>query len=245
MHSAKHPVVLMSSGMDSDGLKFEGRLAYVEAVAGAGGAALVVPPGQDKYVVAGLCELAEAILIPGGVDVDPQHYDEEPLAVNGRVEPLVDEVDLLLARYALSSGKPLLAICRGCQVMNVAAGGSLVQDLIRQNFTQKQHYQNAPRWHATHHIDIVKGSLLHRVLGTDRLLVNSFHHQAVHTTGRGLVVTAQATDGVIEAIECPSHPFALGVQWHPEAMISRSTIQQRLFKQFIAAAKGRSGRKDE
>lgn len=203
----------------------------------------MVPPGQKKDVVAGLCELADAILLPGGVDVDPQLYNEEPLAVNGRVDPWRDEVDLILARHALTSGKPLLAICRGCQVLNVAAGGSLIQDLYEQKITHKQHSQNAPRWYATHHIDIVKGSLLHKVLEVDRLLVNSFHHQAVRTPGRGLVISAQAPDGVIEAIECPEHPFALGVQWHPEAMAGRCPIQQRLFDQFILAAEERRRRR--
>lgn len=197
---------------------------------------MVVPPGQKREVIADLCELADAVLLPGGVDVDPNLYNEEPLKVNGRIDPYADEVDMLLARHALTTGKPLLAICRGCQVMNVAAGGSLIQDIYAQKYTEKQHTQNAPRWYATHLIDIVKGSLLHNVLGVERLPVNSFHHQAVRSPGKGLVVAARAEDGIIEAIECPEHPFAIGVQWHPEAMAGRNAVQQQLFDRFVAAA---------
>ena len=228
------PVVLMSCGITEDGSTFQGRINYVQALAAAGASVLVVPV-QSAAAVRDLAALAQGILLPGGGDIDPLLFGEEALLANGRVEPLVDAVDLELARLALQQGKPVLAICRGCQVLNVAAGGTLIQDLPSAHVTGQQHSQKAPRWHASHRITIEAGSLLSHILETDALLVNSFHHQAVRLPGSGLAVTAHAADGVVEAVEMPGHSFALGVQWHPECMVDQHPLQRQIFNAFVAA----------
>ncbi|NLN18574.1 MAG: gamma-glutamyl-gamma-aminobutyrate hydrolase family protein [Firmicutes bacterium] len=239
------PLVLMSCSIDSGGTMFQGGLSYVAALEGAGGSVMVVPPRTGEETLSTLCKMADAILLPGGNDVDPAHYGEEPCPANGRVEPEVDAVDLYLARYALQHGKPVLGICRGCQVLNVAAGGTLYQDLPSQwggGFVL-QHRQQAPRWHASHHVEIDPDSLLAGILGETKLRVNSFHHQAVRSCGPGMRVVAQASDGVVEAIEGVEATFALGVQWHPEGMLRHHPLQRRLFEAFIQA--GLAGKTSE
>lgn len=232
------PLVLISCGIDSGGAKYEGSLSYVEAVEGAGGSVMVAPPRLCEETLSMLCGLADGLLLPGGNDVDPASFGEEPAPGNGRVEPEVDEVDLFLARYALQHGKPVLGICRGCQVLNVAAGGTLFQDLPTQwDMGQLlKHRQQAPRWHASHAVHIAPGSMLARVMGTTRLRVNSFHHQAIRGCSQGLRVVAQAPDGVTEAVEGEGPGFTLGLQWHPEGMLDRHPVQQRLFEAFIQAS---------
>lgn len=232
------PLVLMSCGVDAGGGRFEGSLSYVQAIEGAGGSVVVVPPGQSESTLCRLCQLADCILLPGGNDVDPGHFGEEPIPGNGRVEPEVDAVDLFLARYALDTRKPVLGICRGCQVLNVAAGGTLVQDLgTRWKGTYLlQHRQQAPRWHASHRVELDPKSLLANIIGETALRVNSFHHQAVRDLGQHLRVVARASDGVIEAIEAvDSTVFAVGIQWHPENMLHHHPEQGQLFEAFIQA----------
>lgn len=238
------PIVVMSCGVSDDGHGFQGRMSYVHAIERAGGSVMVVPPQQQLQALAYIASQSAGILLPGGGDVDPLQYGEEAIPENGRVEPVIDAIDLFLAHHALAQGKPILAICRGCQVLNVAAGGTLIQDLLTQGSVKVQHFQKAPRWHASHYITLAKGSRLAGILGVEKLLVNSFHHQAVQLLGQGMVAVAHATDGVVEAIEMPEHPFALGVQWHPEVMVEHHPQQGRIFDAFIAAsaASGKNGK---
>lgn len=233
------PVVLMSCGLRESGNAFGGSLTYVRAMELAGGTVVVAPPTLGEESVAHLCSLVDCLLLSGGVDVDPAHYGEEASPANGRVEPEVDALDLALARYALRTGKPVLGICRGAQVLNVAAGGTLYQDLPSQRAEQdlRQHNQLAPRWHATHEITIDGDSRLAAILGAGVRRVNSLHHQAVFIVGPGLRVAARAADGVIEAIETTGPGFALGLQWHPEAMLERHPDQIAPFQALIQAGK--------
>jgi putative glutamine amidotransferase len=227
----------MSCALADDGATFTGKMNYVQAVEAAGGSVLVVPPRQGEAAMAQFVALADCILLPGGGDLDPAHFGEEALPANGRVEPDVDAVDLYLARHALRNGIPVLGICRGCQVLAVAAGGKLIQDLPSQWPQPRllQHSQQAPRWHASHQVAIEPDSLLAAILGETTLRVNSFHHQAVRSVPEGVRITARAADGVSEAIEFPGHPWALGVQWHPEGMVTRHPLQRRLFSAFVVA----------
>jgi putative glutamine amidotransferase len=209
-------------------------------VENAGATVIVVPPSEQvDNSLAQICSLANGILLPGGYDVDPASFNEESVPANGRVDPEVDALDLFLAHYALSENLPVLGICRGCQVLNVAAGGGLYQDLASQwgKPGLLQHNQRAPRWHGTHQITVEPGSLLASILGETYLRVNSFHHQAVRSTGPNTQVVARTADGVVEAIEIAKHSFALGVQWHPEGMIERHLEQQNLFSAFVQASR--------
>lgn len=211
-------------------------MAYVVCVEMAGGMPVIlapsggVPPGEWVARLDGL-------LLTGGVDLDPATYGEEPLPALGRIDAERDAFELALTRAALAADLPLLAICRGMQVLNVAAGGSLVQDIPGQVKGALKHAQDAPRWHASHNVSLVPGSKTAAMLGTTHLRVNSFHHQAVKDVARGFVAAAEADDGIIEAIESQNHAFAVGVQWHPEELCARDPVFLGLFRGLVEVAR--------
>jgi putative glutamine amidotransferase len=179
------------------------------------------------------------LLLPGGEDVDPAFYGEARHEKCGRVSLDRDETELALARWAMEEGKPLFAICRGIQVLNVAQGGSLYQDIQTQVPGTDKHdwYPDHPRDRQSHTLEIVPRTRLAQLSGTTSLPVNSLHHQAIKEAAPGLVVVAHAEDGIVEAVEAPDHPFALGVQWHPEELASRDARAQRLFDAFVEACR--------
>ncbi len=216
--------------------------AYLDAVRGAGGVPWVVPllpPGDvDEHVVAACLDHMDGLLLSGGVDVAPRHFNEEPQPGLESISPERDELELALAREALRRDMPVLAICRGMQVLNIAAGGDVYQDLAGQLDNVLQHQQKAPRWHAAHSISVAADTLLHEILrpGEGDVWVNTLHHQAIRTTAPGFVVAARAPDGVVEAMESSGHRFILAVQWHPELMYMHQKNMRRVFSALIEAA---------
>jgi putative glutamine amidotransferase len=193
---------------------------YEEAVRRAGGDPWVVDSAESAAEVV---RRADGILLAGGGDVDPSMYGEAAHPTFGAAEPGRDVYEIELVRRALDADLPMLAICRGIQVLNVARGGSLVQDIASQLATTIEHRLAVPPHAAVelaHEIWLDKDSLLARLIGgpevAEAVNVNSRHHQAARELGEGLVSTATAPDGVVEAIEDPSRRFCLGVQWHPE-----------------------------
>jgi len=215
---------------------------HAEAVARAGGRPVILPVLSQVDVVVETLDELDGLMLPGGVDVDPHWYEEDPQPGLGRVEPERDMVELALARQALATGVPLLGICRGAQVLAVAAGGRLYQDLARQLPRALKHVQQAPRWHPTHSVSIAPGSMLGELLGVNSLRVNSFHHQAIRVIPGGFAASAWAPDGVIEAIERQGGDhFVLGVQWHPETMWERHAAALRLFEGLVRAARAGGG----
>lgn len=211
---------------------------YARAVAAAGGLPVLLPPlpGDPAEALGAI----DGLLLAGGVDVDPLEFGEEPLRRSGEIQPDRDRCELPLCRAALARGVPVLGVCRGHQVLAVAAGGTLYQDLPTQVPGCLKHSQQAPRWHPTHTVRIQPGSRLARILPLE-LRVNSFHHQAVRGVPPGWTAAAAAMDGVNEAIESLAHPFAIGVQWHPEAMWDRPYHHNALFQELVAAASRTSG----
>lgn len=212
--------------------------SYVKSIEMAGGTPILFPALENKAQLSRLVDMVDGILLPGGYDLDPITFGEEPLPGLGVVDPVRDELELTVCRMALERNQPILGICRGLQLLNVAAGGRLYQDLPSQAERKLiQHRQTAPRWFPSHEITIASGSVLKRIFnGISCLRVNSFHHQAVKDVAPGLVVTAVAKDGVIEAIESPTHKFVLGVQWHPEVMWETAPEQAAIFRAFVEAA---------
>ena len=202
--------------------------AYIRAVIESGGT-----PREQLFDIV---ELLDGLVLPGGVDIDPNRFGENPHPKCGEIDPIWDDLDLMVTGLALERDIPILAICRGCQVLNVALGGTLVQDISSQISEPIKHTQEAPRWYATHDIVIQPSSILGKIWGTVPQRVNSFHHQSVRQVGRGLRITATAPDGVVEAIESTQHRFVLGVQWHPELMFERYPAAQELFRSFIQSA---------
>jgi putative glutamine amidotransferase len=220
--------------------KLDDYLASVEQI-GARARVLEVTESPRKVL-----NEVDGLLLTGGGDVDPVFYGEDRHPLTDDAEPGRDEFEIDLARRAMSENVPLLAICRGAQVLNVAAGGTLVQDIPSAVESELRHSVTEPKDLECHEIDVVAGSKLSAVLG-DRLdgscscRVNSRHHQSVGRPGDGLVVNARAADGVIEGIEKPDATFCVGVQWHPENFW-RSGEFKPLFEAFVQAARGRVGR---
>jgi len=211
--------------------------SYVRAVVRAGAAPLLIPPLADKTRLCRLFGLLDGLLLPGGEDVNPINYGEPPHENLRQVAPLRDETELALARWAMAEGKPLLAICRGIQVLNVALGGSLYQDIQAQLPQAQKHdwFRGYPRNYLPHSVEVTPGSRLAGILGTTTLPVNSLHHQAVKAIAPGLAAVARAPDQIIEALEAPEQPFALAVQWHPEELSDEDPRAQRLFDALVEA----------
>lgn len=175
-------------------------------------------------------------LLAGG-DIDPTLFGEEPHQKLGSICPERDVFEISMIQKVLARNKPILAICRGCQILSIALGGDMYQDIFSQmGVPLLQHGQKAPRWHATHFVNIKRDSLLHRVTGMQNFKVNSYHHQAVRKMPENFEVCAEASDGVIEAFESKKHRFALGVQWHPECMTQKNDDPSKaIFDAFVKA----------
>ncbi|MEK5069044.1 gamma-glutamyl-gamma-aminobutyrate hydrolase family protein [Sporosarcina sp. FSL K6-1508] len=209
---------------------------YVRAIIRAGGLPLIVPVGIEKDVDQ-LIGILDGLLLSGGNDINPMLFNEEPHAYLGEVSPSRDSIELELARRMLKTGKPILGICRGLQVLNVAVGGSVYQDLHKQNEGPiLQHMQKAPNTHSSHYVQVEKGSLLETLAGSERIQVNSYHHQSLKVVPPVFAVTGVANDGIIEAIEGTDQQFVLGVQWHPELLsVKGDAASLRIFEGFIRA----------
>ena len=211
--------------------------SYVRAVTLAGGIPVILPSGEDADLMRTMADLMDGILLSGGGDLDPNLYGKRPTAKLGEVSPRRDAAELALAEYVLNhTDKPVLGICRGIQVMNVALGGTLHIDLPSEGKLEHS-LTMFPRNVTTHAVQVEENTALSRVLGSGgEHLVNSFHHQAVDVLGEGLMDSARsAGDGVIEAVEIPGFRFVIGVQWHPEELVNNDDAKA-LFRRFVEAA---------
>ncbi|PGK52278.1 gamma-glutamyl-gamma-aminobutyrate hydrolase [Priestia megaterium] len=209
---------------------------YHKAVIKAGGIPIILPIAPpdvlDHYL-----NLCDGFILSGGEDIDPQFYKTSPHPKLATFYTERDESELYLANQLLKMNKPVLAICRGMQLMNVATGGTLIQDIPSQVKTAMQHVQTIDRPKEQHEVQIHKQTILHELFNTSTVRVNSLHHQALDTLSRDVRISATAPDGIIEAIEHTKHPFFLGVQWHPESMCQRSDSMNVLFNTLIDRAK--------
>jgi putative glutamine amidotransferase len=214
---------------------------YFDALESAGATPLPIPVVHDADRIRFYYELLDGLLLPGGADVEPSRYG----AVARKdckltVMPELDEVELTLARWAIRDGLPVLAICRGIQVLNVACGGTLWQDIQVEGATHVSHYQE-PRDALVHDLDIEADTLLARTLGHTHIRVNSLHHQAIRDLGDSLRAVAFSPDGLIEGVELASHEFVLGIQCHPEELSKKEPWAHRLFEGLVASANERGG----
>lgn len=213
------------------------RQDYVRSVENAGGLPFVLAPGRAADAPELLARVG-GLLLSGGSDVDPALYGEQRHSSVTHVVRERDDFEIALAREALIRDLPLLAICRGQQVLNVAAGGTLVQDIPAQLGNGIDHDPERERWETAHDVEILPGTTLRSILGRDKLAVNSFHHQSVKDVGRGLVVSARAAgDSVVEGVEAPERRFAVGVQWHPESFWNQPENFAPLFEALVEAAR--------
>lgn len=205
---------------------------YVDALRRAGALPVVLPPQPENALE--ILETLDGLVLAGGFDCAPSLYGEEQHPTVQPMDSRRQENDLALAGAARQLGVPTLGICLGLQVMNVAAGGSLVQDIDSQVGTDVRH-ASEPENRARHDVTIQPGTQLAAILGEQSMNVNSSHHQAIRNVAEGFRVTAQAPDGIVEGMEDPQLPFYLGVQWHPEDMPGENSAS-RLFAAFVEAA---------
>ncbi len=217
---------------------------YVDAIVSAGGVPLCVTRPEKEALEVPLSHV-DGILLAGGHDIDPTHYGEEKKEYTCNIDSARDVLEIMLVEIARERGIPILGICRGMQVMNVALGGSLYQDVYLEmpgamlhDFHNDKGGMPLARNAIAHDVTITEGTLLSLIAGSSSIPVNSLHHQGIKKVGAGLRVSATAPDGLIEAIEIEGHPFGLGVEWHPEEL--GDAVSQKTFAAFIAATKNKS-----
>ncbi len=216
--SKKAPVIGITGNVSDGNLSL--LPGYFNSILKAGGIPLVIPPFEETDLLIEMLNRVDGILLSGGADVNPLFLHEEPVEALHNINPYRDRQELLLVRLAANRQIPILGICRGIQVMNAALGGTLYQDIDTQSEGPHiKHSQDLDRAYASHTVNLEPDSILANLFHTEKLAVNSFHHQAVKETAPGFRVTARATDGVIEAIESTEYKAMIGVQWHPECFI--------------------------
>ncbi len=233
----KKPVIALTASHETKTGELRMSPRYTDALKDCGAIPLILPLTLEEEDCIQLSESLDGLLCTGGPDVHPFRFGEETLRYCGDFSPLRDETELSLFHQFYKRKKPILGICRGIQLINIALGGDIYQDLDAQlpdrlPIAHKQPFRaDAP----SHHVDLAPDSQLSRITGTTRLAVNSLHHQAVRRTGAGLRTAGQAPDGVIEALEHPDYPFLIGVQWHPEWLCRAQSHARALFEAFTAA----------
>jgi putative glutamine amidotransferase len=229
-----HKVVAQANPIEIYGLM----PSYIEAVKAAGGIPLLIPLGLSDEDLQTIFDRIDGVLLPGGGDIEPSYYNGQAHIKMWGIDEERDRTEFFMVRTAVQQQKPLLAICRGIQVFNVALGGTLWEDipsLIPEAITH-DNLPGQPRNFLSHTVEVQPGSRLARQLNLSSTWVNSLHHQAVRDLAPGLVATACAPDGLIEAAEVPDHPYAIGVQWHPENLIHDDPNMLSLFRGLVEAA---------
>jgi len=234
----RKPIIGVSPSFDPETQAMRINGSYFKAIEYAGGIPVMLSMHNKKADLDQLLELIDGILLPGGRDILPLYYGENILKCCGATVPAIDDAEILLTKTAFERDIPLLGICKGCQMVNTAMGGTLYQDIAAQAEPETAliHAQGdtIPGDYPAHSVHISKDSRLYDCFGCGTILVNSFHHQACKDIAPGFFAAAHAEDGVVEAVELISTDrFFLGVQWHPEAMFKRDDNAQALFKYFI------------
>ena len=214
---------------------------YVLTLTNAGAIPWLIPLVDDE-TLRGVYDALDAVFLPGGADIDPVSYGTASHALCDKTDRERDRVELALARWAIDDGKPILGVCRGMQLINLAAGGTLFQDIAEQMPESIKHDyfpfsgQHFTRDYLAHEVSVVPGTRLAGVFGAGSLRVNSMHHQGVRDIGDGLVVSATAPDGLVEALESNDGQYVVGVQWHPEALTDSQSAARQLFDEFVQIA---------
>ena len=207
---------------------------YLDGLRQAGCLPMILPLTREPEEIDQILAMVDGILLTGGQDVSPELYGEAP-ALTGEVCEMRDAMEQLLLKKAMVLDKPVLGICRGIQFINVALGGSLYQDIPSQHPSAVEHHQSPPYDKPSHAVTLVQGSPLQSLLGQQKLLVNSYHHQAVRRLADGLEVMARSEDDLVEAVWKPDQKFLWAVQWHPEFSFRTEDSSRRIFAAFAGA----------
>ncbi len=233
MNEKKAPIIGLTPQIDYDTGMYKIAPHYTDCLARAGAIPLLLPFTKDQNGLSHLLALCDGILLTGGHDIHPSYYGEDMHEFCNSPVSSRDTLEMQLIPMALERKKPIFAICRGIQALNVALGGTLYQDINAQGATDLSH--RLPDTPAAHSVTCVKDTLAAELFGTEPVSVNSLHHQAIKDLGQGLSVAAYSEDGLVEAVHLPSHPFVFGVQWHPELLAAKDPNQFELFRRFVAA----------
>lgn len=231
------PVIGITPSIEQNETTYTVHRAHCQAVSDAGGMPVMMP-----FVFGTLMKqfvrMIDGLYLTGGYDIDPHYFNEEPHPALGKINPLRDQFEIALVHAMLAVNKPILGICRGSQIINVALGGTMYQDLLAEKDGRLiQHKQQRALQYSSHAVNVDKSSLLYRIVKKETIQVNSNHHQANDVLGVNLHSVAVSEDGVIEAIERRGKPFVLGVQWHPERLLERGdVVSQKIYKSFVKEA---------
>ena len=209
---------------------------YVDAVIRAGGVPLIIPFSTDKEVIISQAQLIDGLILSGGHDINPYNYGQEPSQKIGETFPERDTYEMILLEKSKKRNIPILGICRGFQLINVAAGGTLYQDLSLIPGNILKHNQVSNPTLKTHKVEIKENSFISSIFGKETM-VNSFHHQVIDKVANDFIVVAKASDGVVEAIEHKTYKFLVAVQWHPEMLAVNCEKARELFSKFVEEAK--------
>ncbi len=231
------PVIGITAAFDFDKSTSNLKDDYYEAIIQCGAVPVLIPVTEVKGVWVEYLDICDGIVLSGGPDVDAAFFGQSNMPYAKEISPVRDSMELFLAKQALAVNKPMLGICRGIQIINIAAGGSIFQDIYAENKSDVkliQHSQQAPRWFQIHDIDIVPETCLYKTFGREKLKVNSFHHQAVNELAPGFTINACSQDGIIESISNENKKFVLGVQWHPENLWRKDKTHLKLFERLIS-----------
>jgi putative glutamine amidotransferase len=209
---------------------------YINAITSSGGIPIILASVKDRGDISRLVDICDGFCFTGGFDIHPRYYGEEVSEVCGEIHELRDLFEMEAFDCVFKSGKPIIGICRGEQLVNVALGGSLYQDLPTDRPSDIDHRQTAPRSETAHTVDLVFGTPIEELISQRSISVNTIHHQAIKRLGEGLCPMALAPDGIVEAIYHESHPYLRAYQWHPEALYETEIASRKIFDDFIAAA---------
>jgi len=213
---------------------------YVHAVESAGGVPILIPMINDLHILAALLTRLDGLLLTGGVDIHPSRYGEEVHPLTEEADLELDEFEITLSSLAFQQDIPVLGVCRGMQLINVALGGSLYQDIDNQYPGSIGHTnRHLPRTHLAHRITVYPGSRMEKILATQEVWVNSLHHQAIKEPGTGVRITGRAADGIPELLEVTGYRFVMAVQCHPEEIYTIESAFARLFSAFVQASSAR------
>ncbi len=233
------PLIGVTASMEVDESYYMVSNDNIRAIEQAGGIPVILPHIVRQGDIERIARKLDGLYLPGGYDIDPTLFGEEPHPKLGTIIPSRDLFELQLVRKMLEENKPILGVCRGCQILNIAAEGDMYQDIYAQHDqTLLQHQQHAPLYHGSHFVQVAAGSLLHKLTNMQRIRVNSRHHQANRMVKAPFIISGTAHDGIIEAIESTGNSFVLGLQWHPENMaVVGEGASKRIFEGFIHACR--------
>ena len=210
---------------------------YIKAIELAGGLPVLLPYVSEDETIDSFISICDGFFFTGGADVDPKRYDERPKATCGEIQYNRDELEFKVLEKVLNTSKPILAICRGAQLVNVALGGTLYQDIPTEIESYVLHKQCEPKDSPSHDVNVIENTPLFELARSERVKANSFHHQAIKALGNGLCVMATADDGIIEAVYSELYPYLRAYQWHPERLFDFDSLNHAVFEDFIRACR--------